>query len=169
MRHPEYATVGLLSLALAAVGTLSALALGMVFWRNTARLLPSRRSSIAYWVGVAFFASVVLPAAPLTIEASKAVAVIASFGWDAHSDGLRVVNKDGLLSDGRYLSAFWTAAIVPMVWTTILLIVFLAAGWHMHFHPPRVADASDPVAPESRPDESGAEPDPARISASGSS
>jgi hypothetical protein len=159
MRHPEHATVALLSLSFVAVGTLSAFAVGVVFWCNTARLLPSRRSRTAYWVGVAFFALVVLPAVPFTTEVSKAVAVIASLGWDAHSDGLRVVNKHGLLSDGRYLSSIWTAAIVPMMWTMILLVVFVAAGWHIHFHPPRVTAGSGPDGPESRPAEPGAAPD----------
>ena len=154
MPHPEHAIVGLLSVALAGVGTLFALAAGWTFWLNTSRILPSQRSRSAYWVGVTFFALVILPSVGFaTIEASKAVPVIASFGWDAYSDGLRVVNKHGLLSDGRYLSAFWTAAIVPMMWTTILVHIFVAMGWHMHFHPPRVVAEPSADRPENRPAE----------------
>ena len=149
MPHPEHATVGLLWFALAAVGTLFALAMGWMFWLNTARFLPSRRSRTAYWAGVAFFALVILPTVRFTTtEGSKAVAVIASRGWDAYSDGLRVVDKYGQLSDGRYLSGFWTAAIFAMMWTMILLIIFVVVGWHMHFHPPRVVTEPGAEWPE---------------------
>jgi hypothetical protein len=143
MTPADNTIVGLLSLALAAGGTVFALAFGILFWLNTSRLLPAPRLRVVYWLGVAIFGPILLAIVPLTIEAAKAVAVIASFGWDAFADGLRVVGKRGRLSDGRFLSTFWTAAIVPMMWTASMLFICVAVGWHMHFHPvPGVAEPS---------------------------
>jgi hypothetical protein len=135
MTHPEDGTVAVLTLAFAAVGTWLALAAGVVLWLNTGRLLPSRRSRAAYWVGVALLAPAILTAVPVAATATKAVGVIASRGWDASAGGLRVVNKHGLLSDGSYLSAVWTAAMAPLIWTAMLLLAVMAAVWHLHYHP----------------------------------
>lgn len=139
MAHPEHAAVGLLTLALVAAGTLLAVAVGMALWLYSDRVFHLRRSRAVYWVGVAVLAPIVVASVPLAAAASKAVAVVGFAGWDAYSNGLRVISKHGQLSDGRYLSVFWAAVLGAVLWTTLVLIAGVASAWHLHFHPPRVS------------------------------
>src|SRR5260370_41979023 len=110
MAHPDKYVVGLLGLGMAALGVLIALAVLVMVCLNAHRVLPRRRFRTTYWIGMAVLAPLALAACLLTPRVVGDVAVIASFGWDAYAEGLRVVNKHGQLSDGRYLSVFWAAA-----------------------------------------------------------
>jgi hypothetical protein len=133
MTHPEPYAVGMLSLAMAAVGCVIVVALTAVACRNAHRFLPSPRARTVFWVGLAL--TLPLPFAALfTGEALRDLAVIPSFGWDAYAGGLRIVTKHGLLSDGRYLPVFWQAACGA---GTVVLLTFSMTPltvWCLHFH-----------------------------------
>src|SRR4051812_11263024 len=110
MSHPDKYLVGLLSLGMAAVGMLTIAGLALVACAKAHWVLPRNRSRTTYWVGMVVLAPLWLATFPLSPKVMGAVAVIASFGWDAYADGLRVAGKHGQLSDGRFLSVFWAAA-----------------------------------------------------------
>ena len=79
---------------------------------------------------------IALPLAVLLVAAKalQALAVIASFGWDAYADGVRVINKHGELSSGGHVSAFWAAAIGAGTFLLLLLAVAPLTIWVLHFH-----------------------------------
>ena len=88
MTHPEANAVGVLSVALAAVGCVIVAAFAAVACRNAHRFLPSPRARTVYWVGLAL--TLPLPFVALFMgEALRNLAVIPSFGWDAYAGGLR--------------------------------------------------------------------------------
>ena len=132
--HPESFAVGMLSLGMAAVGCVIVVAFTAVAGLNAHRFLPSPRARTVYWVGLVLTLALPFAALLFTGEALGDVAVIASFGRDAYDGGLRVVNKHGLLSDGRFLPAFSQAAAVAG--TVVILVLSMApvAVWVTHFH-----------------------------------
>jgi hypothetical protein len=155
MTHPDQYAIGVLSLAMAAVGGVSAVVATVVLGLNSYRFLPRRRSRITFWVGttatVAFAFAALLVAGKTTSD----LAVIASFGWDAYDSGLRVVNKHGLLSDGGYLPAFWQAAqsagtVVILMFSGMPVVV-----WCLHFNlgrdPRRAVQLTGVVRLDGRP------------------
>lgn len=133
MRHPEPYAVGMLTLAMAAVGCVIVVVFTAVACLKAHRFLPSLRARTVYWVGLAL--TLPLPFVALFMgEALRNLAVIPSFGWDAYAGGLRIVTKHGLLSDGRYLPVFWQAACGA---GTVVLVVFSMTPlmvWCLHFH-----------------------------------
>jgi multisubunit Na+/H+ antiporter MnhB subunit len=137
MQPPNTHLVGLLGLAMCGLGMV--LYLLLLYWllvrqrRLVRRLLPKSRSRTTYWIGMAVLAPITLAATLAMPKAIRALAVIASFGWEAYADGLRVVNKHGLLSDGRYLGVFWDAAIGGWILPLMLLLTTPMVQWHMHF------------------------------------
>jgi hypothetical protein len=162
MGHPDDVAVGLLGLAMAAVAFLGILAFTVIACAKAHRLLPERRSRAVYWIGMAVMVPLCLVTFPIAPLVMQALAVIGEFGWDAYAGGLRVVDKHGLLSDGQFLSVFWTAAmgigcIVLDFWWVIPITV-----WHCHFNPRRQSGkrgSTDAVSPESEAVEQGAGPD----------
>jgi hypothetical protein len=134
MTHPEPYAVGMLSLAMAAVGCVVVVAFTAVACLNAHHFLPSPRARTVYWVGLALTLPLPFAALLFTGEALGNLAVIASFGRDAYDGGLRVVNKHGLLSDGRFLPVFWQAAGGA---GTVVLLMFSMTPltvWCLHFH-----------------------------------
>jgi hypothetical protein len=157
--NPESLTTALLWLPLLAVGTLCAGAVVAALWRYGGRLLPRQRSRAAYWAGVAALAPLVLAGFRFAFWAGQAVGVIGYAGWNAYVGGVRVVNNKGLLSDGRYLSGFWDAASGGVAWAVLLVVAAVAAGWHLHFNPPRVGPDPEAGSPGAADAEPGAAPD----------
>ncbi len=137
MAPPDNDLVGLLGLAMAALGVPAALVVLVLVCRHAGRVLPRRRSRTTYWLGMAVLVPLALAACLLTPRALGDGAVIASFGWDAYAEGLRVVNKHGQLSDGRYLGVFWAAAFGAGWFPLWLLYGIPVAAWHCHFNPRR--------------------------------
>jgi hypothetical protein len=137
MQPPNTHLVGLLGLAMCGLGMVIDLLL--LYWlvvrqrRLVRQLLPQSRSRTTYWIGMALLAPISFAAYLAIPRAIQALAVIATFGWEAYADGLRVVNKHGLLSDGRYLGIFWDAAIGSWILPLTLFIATPAVLWHMHF------------------------------------
>jgi hypothetical protein len=134
MMHPDSFAVGILSVAMAAVGCVIVVAFTGVACLNAHRFVPSPRARTVYWVGLALTLSLTFAALLFTGKALGDLAVIASFGWDAYAGGLRVVNKHGLLSDGRFVPVFWQAASGA---GTVVLLMFSMAPvvvWVTHFH-----------------------------------
>src|SRR6478672_7727651 len=110
MTHPDNVAVGLLGLAMFAMGALTVIILTIVAAHFSYRFLPLRRSRTMFWIGIVIGVTFALAVLLVAAKAMHALAVIASFGWDAYADGLRVINKHGQLSDGRFLSIVWAAA-----------------------------------------------------------
>jgi hypothetical protein len=133
MTHPDSYLVGMLSLGMVAVGVPTVVVLILILGLNSYRFLPLRRSRSTFWLGLVVLAPLTVPAVPLSAEAVKALAVIASFGWDAYESGLHVVNKRGQLSDGRYLGVFWAAAMGGMTVTLAALWIMPLVVWCLHF------------------------------------
>jgi hypothetical protein len=162
MGHPDDVAVGLLGLAMGAVAFLGILALTVIACANAHRLLPARRSRAVYWIGMAVMVPLCLMTFPFAPRVMRAVAVVGEFGWDAYAGGLRVVDKHGVLSDGRFLSVFWTATmgvgcIVLDFWWVIPI-----TAWHCHFNPRRPAGkrvSAGGVSTEREAAEQGAGPD----------
>ena len=138
MAHPDKSVVGLLGLGMAALGVLIALAVLVLVGLNAHRVLPRHRSRTTYWIGLAVLAPLALAACLLTPRVVGDVAVIASFGWDAYAEGLRVINKHGQLSDGRYLGVFWAAAVGAWWFPIWFLFAIPVVAWHCHFNPRRL-------------------------------
>jgi hypothetical protein len=137
MSHPDKWAVGPLGLGMAALGLLIDLAVLVLVMRNAYRVLPLRRSRRTYWIGMALLVPLFLAAALITPKVIGAIAVIASLGWDAYAEGLRVINKHGQLSDGRFLGIFW-AAVFGAGWFPIWgLFTIPVVAWHCHFNPSR--------------------------------
>lgn len=155
MTHPEPYAVGMLSLAMAAVGGLTAVALTVVAVLKSHRFLPAPRSRTIYWVGLALTLALPFAALLVTGKAMGDLAVIASFGWDAYAGGLRVVNKHGLLSDGRYLPVFWQAASGAGTVVILMFSLTPVTVWLLHFHlsrdPSQAAQLTGVVRLDDRP------------------
>jgi hypothetical protein len=146
MSHPDKYAVGLLGFGMMAVAFLGILALAVVACANAHRVLPGRRSRTTYWVGMAVMGPLALATFPLAPKAMQALAVIASFGWDAYAEGLRVVSKHGQLSDGRFLSVFWSAAVGVGCIALDFFWAIPITAWHCHFNPRRgPGDAASPA------------------------
>jgi hypothetical protein len=139
MGHPDQYAVGLLGFGMMVVGFPIIFALTVVAGLNSHRLLPERRSRASYWIGMALMVPLALVTFPLSPELMRALAVVASFGWDAYADGLRMINKHGLLSDGRFLSVFWTAATGVGCIVLDFFWVIPITAWYFHFNPGRLA------------------------------
>jgi hypothetical protein len=139
MGHPDRYAVGLLGFGMMAGALLGIFALTLIACANARRVLPQRRARAIYWIGMALMVPLALGTFPLAPQLMRALAVIASFGWDAYAGGLRVVNKHGLLSDGRFLSVFWTAATGVGCIVLDFLWVMPITSWHCHFNPGRRA------------------------------
>jgi hypothetical protein len=137
MSHPDKWAVGPLGLGLAALGLLLDLVVLVLVCRNAYRVLPLRRSRPTYWIGMAVLVPAFLAAALLTPMVVGRVAVIASFGWEADAEGLRVVNKHGQLSDGRFLGVFWAAAFGAGWFPIWGLLTIPVVAWYTHFNPGR--------------------------------
>jgi hypothetical protein len=135
MSHPDKFVVGTLGLGMAALGLLIAFVALVIVCLNAHRVLPRSRSRRTYWIGMAVLIPLALAACLLTPRFIGNVAVIASFGWDAYADGLRVVNKHGQLSDGRYLGLFWAAAFGSWWFPACFLLSIPVVAWHFHFNP----------------------------------
>src|SRR5262245_11325333 len=143
--HPERYAVGMLGLAMVAVGGLTAVAATLFVGFNSHRYLPTRCSRLTYWVGLALTLALPVAALLVTGAALADLAVIASFGWDAYSGGLHVVNKHGLLSDGRYLPVFWQAAWGAGTVVILMFSMTPVAVWLMHFHLSRDPSQAAPL------------------------
>ena len=137
MSHPDKYAVGLLGLGMAALALLMGLGIAVFVCCNTHRFLPLRRSRTTYWIGMALMVPPWLATFPLAPKAMQALAVIASFGWDAYADGLRVISKHGQLSDGRFLGVFWAAAMGVGCVVLDFSWVIPVTAWHCHFNPSR--------------------------------
>src|SRR5262245_48060006 len=135
MPHPEKYFVGLLGLGMAAVGLLLALVVLAIVAVHADLLLPRRRGRTTSWLGMALLVPLALVACLVTPKVIADAGVIASFGWDAYAEGLRVVNKHGQLSDGRYLNVFWAAARGGWLLPIWFLLGLPVVAWHRHFHP----------------------------------
>ena len=146
MAHPDKSVVGLLGLGMAAFGTLIGLVVLVIVCLNAHRVLPRRRSRMTYWIGMAVLVPVAVAACLLTPKILGDAAVIASFGWDAYAEGLRVINKHGQLSDGRYLGVFW-AAVFGAGWFPIWFLTAVpVVAWHCHLNPrQQSSNGGDPV------------------------
>ena len=141
--NPESHITLLLCLPFLGMATLSVGAVVAVAWRYADAVPFKRESRTAYWAGMAVFGPLLLVSVPLAAWVAKTVAVVGFAGPEAHADGLRVVKNDGLLSDGRYLSGFWGAALGAVLWAVLLLIGAAFASWHVYFHPKR--SGADPA------------------------
>jgi hypothetical protein len=133
MTHPDKYSVGLLSMGLMVVGFVCVIVLFVVLILNSHRFMPRTRSQTVYWIGTAVMWPLMIAAWPLASFAAWHLVVIADCGWEAYADGLRLVNKHGLLSNGRFLSTFWAAAYGPAIMTFDLLTVIPFTLWHAHF------------------------------------
>jgi hypothetical protein len=160
MSHPDKYGVGLLGLGMGAAAFLIGLTVLVIALLYAHRVLPRSRSRLLYWSGIAVMVPIALATFPLAPKVMQALAVIASFGWDAYDGGLRVVGKHGQLSDGRFLSVFWTAAtgvgclVLDFFWFIPITV------WYCHFNPrqepeggigsteaPHVSEPGEPGAP----------------------
>jgi hypothetical protein len=134
MTHPDSYSVGLLGLAMFAVGVLTVGTLTIVAGLKSHRFLPLYRSRTLFWIGMPFMIAFALATLLVAATAMQALAVIASFGWDAYVDGLRVINKHGELSSGGYLGVFWAAASGAGTVLIMILGVIPVTVWVLHFH-----------------------------------
>jgi hypothetical protein len=144
--------VGLLGLGMMVVAVLVMMAAAVLAYLNAHRVLPRRRSRLTYWIGMAVLVPAVVATFPLAPNVMQALAVIASFGWDAYAGGLRVVSKHGQLSNGDFLGVFWSAAIGVGCIVLDFFWVIPMTAWHGHFTAPPEA-AGDPIEGESLADE----------------
>jgi hypothetical protein len=135
MSHPGKYVVGPLGLGMTALGMLIVLGVLAVVALNAYRVLPLRRSRRTYWIGMTLLGPLTLAGILLSPQAVQALAVIASFGWDAYAEGLRVINKHGQLSDGRYLGVFWAAAMGGWVMPMAFMMCLPLTAWYMHYNP----------------------------------
>ena len=135
MRHPDSYLVGPLGLAMCGLAMLFTSRFAIALGFHAHRFLPTGRSRTTYWTGMVLMFPLAVTAFILSPTVFKALAVIASFGWNAYDGGLRVVNKHGQLSDGGYLNVFWAAVhgVGPVV--VMMLGVVPVVVWYMHFHP----------------------------------
>ena len=133
MTHADKYGVGLLSMGLMVAGVLIVMILLTVLILTRHRFMPRTRSQTVYWIGAAIMWPLMIAALPLASFASWHLVVIADFGWDAYAHGLRLVNKHGLLNDGRFLSTFWAAAWGAGLITFYVLTVIPFTLWHLHF------------------------------------
>jgi hypothetical protein len=138
MSHPDKYVVGPLGLGMAALGVVLAFGVLAILALNSHRFLPLRRSRTTFWLGMAVLVPLACAGLPIfTSQAVQHLAVIASDGWDTYADGLRVINKHGQLSDGRFLSVFWAAAMGGGAFVISLFCVIPATVWYLHFNPSR--------------------------------
>src|SRR5439155_21881406 len=121
---------------MAAVGTLSAFVVLALVAHNSSRFLPPPRSRTTYWVGMAVLVPLAVAGIPLfTSGLVQHLAVISSYGLDAYVGGLHVIDKHGQLSDGRYRSVFWAAAMGGGAFAMSLFAVIPVTAWYLHFNP----------------------------------
>jgi hypothetical protein len=136
MSPPDSYVVGLLGLGMAALGVVLGFGVLAILVLNSHRFLPLRRSRATYWAGMAVLVPVAFVALPpVSAQVVQHLAVIASNGWDAYADGLRVINKHGELSNGRYLGVFWSAAMGGGMVSLIVASVIPVTVWYLHFNP----------------------------------
>jgi hypothetical protein len=146
MSHPDKYAVGLLGFGMMVVAFMSIFALAVIACMNAQRVVPQRRSRTTYWIGMTLMVPLALATFPLAPRAMQALAVITSFSWDAYAEGLRVVNKHGQLSDGRFLSVFWSAAMGVGCIVLDFFWVIPIGAWHCRFHPrPQPGPGVDPA------------------------
>lgn len=131
--HPDKYGVGMLSMGLAVICFLFVIVLLSLLILTRHRFMPRTRSQKVFWIGNAVMWPLAIASWPLASWAAWHLVVIADYGWDAYANGLRLVNKHGLLSDGRFLSTFWAAAFGPMIITYDLLTVIPLTLWYAHF------------------------------------
>jgi hypothetical protein len=134
MTHPDSYIVGMLGLAVFAVGAITIMTGAAVTGLQSHRFLPLYRSRTLFWIGMPVLLALPLAILLVAARAMQALAVIASFGWDAYADGVRVINKHGELSSGGHVSAFWAAAIGAGTVLLMLLAVVPLTVWVLHFH-----------------------------------
>jgi len=72
-----------------------------------------------------------------------------------YTDGVRVVNKHGLLTNGQYLGVFWTAAIGGWILPGMMLLLSPMVAWYVHFNP-----VTPPTASKSGVDQDRSSPPP---------
>jgi hypothetical protein len=126
---------GLVGLFLCGTGLLVALVwLGILSVLPLHSLLPCRDRRVVYWLGMLFFAPVLVFSVPCVATALQALAVIATLGWEDYAGGVRVVDKHGLLTNGQYLGVFWTAAIGGWMLPGMILLLSPMVAWYVHFH-----------------------------------
>lgn len=135
MTHPDKYGVGLLTLSMVTFAFLILFGVSLLAIHNAHRVLPANRFRTTYWIGMVLMVPLWIAIFPLAPRVSQAVAVIASFGWDAYDGGLRVVNRHCQLSDGRFLSVFWAAAAHVGCMVLDFCWVIPVAAWHYHFNP----------------------------------
>jgi hypothetical protein len=133
--HPDKNIVGLVGLGMETVAFLGIFVLAVLASMKAGSGSPRRRSRTTYWIGMCVMVPLALATFPLAPKAMQALAVIASFGWDSYAEGLHVVNKHGLLSDGRFLGIFWSAATGVGCIVLDFFWVIPIAAWHYHFNP----------------------------------
>ncbi len=128
----------MLGLSMAGVGMLLWLVVIGILSLTAYRFLPLRRSRSTFWLGMAVLVPFACLGIPFfTSYAVQALAVIDMHGWDAYDQGLRVINKHGQLSDGSYLSVFWSAAMGGGAFVLSGFCVIPLTTWCMHYHPGR--------------------------------
>lgn len=151
MSHPDKYAVGLLSLGMMFLSLVIGIVVLVVAFLHAHRVLPRRRSRLVFWLGMAVMVPLPLISFPLAPELMHALAVIGSFGWEAYENGLRVVSKHGELSDGRFLSVFWSAAMGIGILVLDFCWLIPITVWYCHFNPrpePRTESASGVGPPQ---------------------
>ena len=134
MTHPDSYIVGMFGLAMFGVGAITIMTGAAVAGLQSHRFLPLYRPRILFWIGLPVLLALPLAVLLVAARAMQALAVIASFGWDAYADGVRVINKHGELSSGGHVSAFWAGAIGAGTVLLMLLAVVPLTVWVLHFH-----------------------------------
>lgn len=134
MTHPDSYIVGMLGLAMFAVGAITIMTATAVVGLRSHRFLPLYRSRILFWIGMPVLVALPLAVLLVAARAMQALAVIESFGWDAYADGVRVISKHGELSSGGHVSAFWAAAMGAGTVLLMLLALVPLTVWVLHFH-----------------------------------
>lgn len=128
----------MLGLSMAGVGMLLWLIVIGILSFTAYRFLPLRRSRSTFWLGMTVLVPLACAGMPFFPSyAMQALAVIEMHGWDAYSEGLRVINKHGQLSDGSYISVFWAAAMGGGAFVLSGFCMIPLTTWCMHYHPGR--------------------------------
>jgi hypothetical protein len=146
MTHPaDENVVGLLSLGMCVSGLIIVLSIFGVLshWRIARRLLPQRCSRRTYWAGMIVVALPTLVLMLLTPKMIQALAIISSYGLRSYISGLHVVDKHRLVSNGRYLGTFWSAAIGAWILPLWMLLIIPLGEWHIHCRDRRVRSVQE--------------------------
>jgi hypothetical protein len=137
MSHPDKYAVGLVAIGMGFVALILLITFSIIAFLNAYRVLPLRRSRTVFWIGMIVIVPAWLATFLVAPKFVHALAVVAEFGWDAYAEGLRVVNKHGLLSDGRFLSVFWAAASGVLILVLDFVWAIPVTAWYCHFNPGR--------------------------------